>query len=1563
MPKNRLDAFGNHYITGSYDEVTMTTGSLSFNKSLSQYLSVPHSTGLDLSSGDFTIELWAYFNDVTTSGIVFNKDGVFSASYPQYSLAVGSGAIAIELGNGNGISPTVTSYAIGSVAVGQWYHIAVVRTGSTIKTFLNGIQGSSTTQGTAMSNGSKPLLIGIQSGFSNYFDGSISNLRILKGTALYTSSFIPPSLPLDPITNTSLLLKSSTLATAITDSSITPATVTNNNNVAFNYQSPFNDQPCGSILFNGSNQYLTIPSNAAFGFGTGDFTIECWINTTTKNVVIFDNRNASNSLPGVFFIQSVTGTIGYYDGTVGSLSGTTDVTTGRWFHLAWSRLGTTFKMFVNGVQEYSGTNSGNFGTSQPAVIGASWVPGTFFPGYMTNFRVIKGTALYTANFTPPTTVLQPITNTSLLLQVANSSAIVTDSSTNAFTVTNNGTATYKQFAPITSVRQRVQSDGSMLVDNVIDEVSLSTGSLQFNGTNHYLTFASGSAFAFGTSDFTVEAWIYNESTPNSQYFIDARNAGQTAYWAFGYGLSGTPGRIGWYPGGGATIEETSISTTTNTWYHVCYTRSSNTGRLFVNGSLVTSAADSTNYNISPTISYIGCRYSTVGFFDGSISNLRVLKGTALYTSNFTPSTVPLEPITNTQLFLKNSTLATAITDSSTNNFTITNNNNVRFNYQSPFNKVNTTFGSIYFNGSSKLSVSTSTAFGFGTADFTVELWVNCKFNSAIQEFIDARSVDNAQPWVLGIDGTGLARTYDGTTLRTGGQLTQNTWNHIAWVRASNVNTIYVNGVVGHTWTASQDFGSTKPLSIGNNIGPTNEPLTGFMTNIRIVKGTAVYTGAFTPPTITTPLLNISNTSLLLVIANSANFLTDSSTNAFTVTNSGSVSAAFAPADNTPCGSILFNGSSQYLTVANNAALYASTSNFTTEAWVFLNAVDSTQRRFFSQQAPGSSTVYWVGVSSTNKFSTEIRGSGGAGDTQIYGTTTPSVATWYHVAFTRSGTNTYLFVNGILEASSTGQNQSIGTSSTGIGAYFNPGGVGSPGEYWNGYITNLRHIVGTALYTANFTPPTTVLQNITNTQLLLQVANQPAATIDSSTNAFTVTNNGTAVYRQFAPLIGSKQRLDYTGTHYVANTYDEMVLNYGSVYFPNSSYAFTATLPSLNSNNFTIETWINQSATSSESPLVKYFQTDIIELRLVNGKLVSFYNNGAGGTITDGPTLANNIWYHVALVRNGTTLTQYVNGVANGTPATISGTSNATAVYIGRNQTAGGTNFNGSMSNLKISNTAIYTGNFTPSTLPLSSNSSTHLLMFNSSNSSNYTLNTSYYSNIVPTMVGTVPFNVQSPSNDQPCGSILFDGTSQNLTWAPGSSVAFGTNDFTVEGWFNHNGGTANSNFLFDFRNSGQGTAPALFVDGATGKLTWYNGTGNLAQDSSTTRLNDVLWHHIAYVRRSSVGYLYVDGVQVASLADSTNYSTAPTISYIGTRFSPGAGERWNGYITNIRIVNGTAVYTGNFTPPTTLLQPITNTSLLLQVKNATNIILDSTGINTITNVNTALYKQFAPLAN
>jgi hypothetical protein len=157
------------------------------------YLSVTYNSDLSLISGDWTIEAWIY--PTATEGAVINKDGVSGSSYSQYSLGINSsGYLSGFLGNGNGTSPTGTSYAGSTtVSLNAWHHVAMVSTGGTCKGFLDGVQQWSSAAAT-MYEGSKALLIGYQSGqpTAEYFDGYIDDIRITKGTAIYTANFTPP---------------------------------------------------------------------------------------------------------------------------------------------------------------------------------------------------------------------------------------------------------------------------------------------------------------------------------------------------------------------------------------------------------------------------------------------------------------------------------------------------------------------------------------------------------------------------------------------------------------------------------------------------------------------------------------------------------------------------------------------------------------------------------------------------------------------------------------------------------------------------------------------------------------------------------------------------------------------------------------------------------------------------------------------------------------------------------------------------------------------------------------------------------------------------------------------------------------------------------------------------------------------------------------------------------------------------------------------------------------------------------------------------------------------------
>lgn len=160
----------------------------------------------------------------------------------------------------------------------------------------------------------------------------------------------------------------------------------------------------GSFVFNGINNYLVVSSDNSLAFGTGDLTVECWIypTSTTQFEVIY--------LTNSFQFFTFGGALYMYDNGSQTSGGTISLNT--WQHIAVTRSGTTLRCFINGVVVNTQVSSTNF------ISGTNWIGwngGTYAKGYLTNFRIIKGTARYTSAFTVPTSPLTAITNTSLLV--------------------------------------------------------------------------------------------------------------------------------------------------------------------------------------------------------------------------------------------------------------------------------------------------------------------------------------------------------------------------------------------------------------------------------------------------------------------------------------------------------------------------------------------------------------------------------------------------------------------------------------------------------------------------------------------------------------------------------------------------------------------------------------------------------------------------------------------------------------------------------------------------------------------------------------------------------------------------------------------------------------------------------------------------------------------------------------------------------------------------------------------------------------------------------------------
>ena len=192
-----------------------------------------------------------------------------------------------------------------------------------------------------------------------------------------------------------------------------------------------------------------------------------------------------------------------------------------------------------------------------------------------------------------------------------------------------------------------------------------SGSTYFDGTGDYAQVAASGGsndLGFGTGDFTVECWIKKDRQEHRGIWqisgtvggFQTSNYGQTLALGYQVGVWQTYGGTS-----GSSHESSSYPIEPDRWYHTAVCRSSGTTKLFIDGQQVLSYADSRDYGLTKYMAF-GGYYNTSYLHRGSISNLNLVKGTALYTSNFTPPTEPLTAHANTKLLCcQSNTSATA----------------------------------------------------------------------------------------------------------------------------------------------------------------------------------------------------------------------------------------------------------------------------------------------------------------------------------------------------------------------------------------------------------------------------------------------------------------------------------------------------------------------------------------------------------------------------------------------------------------------------------------------------------------------------------------------------------------------------------------------------------------------------------------------------------------------------------------------------------------------------------------------------------------------------------------
>jgi hypothetical protein len=361
-------------------------------------------------------------------------------------------------------------------------------------------------------------------------------------------------------------------------------------------QEPFGG--AGAVQFDGTSDYLDIASSTDFAFGTGDFTIEVWVYLKSNTLGVIYSNEVANSLflylsSGNLVVRNY-GTTNLFDLTAPSLN--------TWTHIALSRSGTDLRLFFNGVQQGSTvTNSTNW-TQNGTEIGAYSNGSQSLNGYMSNLRVVKGTALYTSNFTPKRQPLLPeFAPNTVLLTCQNGT--IRDRSPSAHAITINGNAK-----------------------------SISGASyFEFDGTNDYVTIPDSDDFDIGPQN-TMECWVKINTIGTDKLFFGKLN---TWWFAMGYsaiGVSANRLGISFNDGSAWNGIQNTYNISIGTWYHLVATWDGTNIRLYVNGVLESTSSDlsSKTWNTSSsTLDIGGYSGNSSTSTNCDISNTRIYHDKAL----------------------------------------------------------------------------------------------------------------------------------------------------------------------------------------------------------------------------------------------------------------------------------------------------------------------------------------------------------------------------------------------------------------------------------------------------------------------------------------------------------------------------------------------------------------------------------------------------------------------------------------------------------------------------------------------------------------------------------------------------------------------------------------------------------------------------------------------------------------------------------------------------------------------------------------------------------------------
>jgi len=616
------------------------------------YLNITYdATIANWSSTDYTIEAWVNYNSFNVSASdgspLIIRHGIVGTSTDYWSFGASStGALYFYYYSG---SPVTSCISTATLNLNTWHHIVMSHnnTNNEITLYLDGVSVKThTVSGTPQYSTGSTIVIGESQGTEH--DGHITDLRVTT-SEVYSGAFPPLTERLTAVTNTKLL---TCHLPYIADGSTNDHSITVNGNVSTKPFSPYDyleysaTDHGGSVYFDGSSgNYLAMPANADFQFGTGDFTIEMWAKVLATSIDagrrrIFMQKNAQSASSIFEIIINTDGTIQAYN-NADILASTTSFANGSWGHIAFVRDNGTLKVYINGKLENSVSNTTNFSPLSPnPVIGLYPYGGVSkFHGYISDFKITKSVE-YTLDFIPPTA---PLSSSGAELHIKGTDASIIDKS--------QGT-NIRLYGSITGNSSNVPSGSSFTGTNSIYLDGDGDGSVP-SGDHIRLPMET---FDPKNRPYTVEFWFKIPSSISN-------TSDATLFCSWHYSASqrqimvntkGSTGQLkGYYSSSGS--DYSSLDTSNNvwsydTWHHFAMvydpTNGSNgTRTIYIDGSSVSTNTSYTSLHTpDPTIDFvIGSLNAHSGqSWEGYIYDFRIQYKCLYPNNNFTPPSAPLE---------------------------------------------------------------------------------------------------------------------------------------------------------------------------------------------------------------------------------------------------------------------------------------------------------------------------------------------------------------------------------------------------------------------------------------------------------------------------------------------------------------------------------------------------------------------------------------------------------------------------------------------------------------------------------------------------------------------------------------------------------------------------------------------------------------------------------------------------------------------------------------------------------------------------------------------------------